>query len=258
MHRDPVVEAPTHFGQRAVEIGDPSRVVVGAHPAFGDVDRPTDPLMRELITDHCISRALRHDVYVRGARRISGRERTETLMDVSLSLAKRVDDLPEEVLVPAGKAELNKEFYLPIVQALRTRPWRVRDLLAIPEVAGQRDNPAELISILIGAEMVEPALRPMSPPGETAMRFNAVTARRLARTESPNRGVAAACQPTGTPMMTPLLALMVANFMREGVTDVEGLVRALAPSADEVEAARNSVISCLDRFIPVLRAAGVF
>ena len=56
--------------------------------------------------------------------------------------------------MPAGRAELNKEFYLPIVKALSTRPGRVGDLLQLPDLVGRRDNPAELISILIAADMV--------------------------------------------------------------------------------------------------------
>ena len=219
-------------------------------------DSQTDPVLRELIVDHCISRGLRHDVYVRGARRSTGRERNETLMNLSLNLVKRVDALPDELAVPAGKAELNKAFYLPIVQALSTRPWRVRDLLGLPGLVGQRDNPAELVGILIGAELAVPALRPMSPPGEAASRFNAVTAMRMARTEVLNRGVAAACQPTGTPIMTPLLALIVCKYMRDGITDVEGLIRALDAPPGQEEEARSSVMSCLERFIPILKVAG--
>ena len=216
-----------------------------------------DPLMQELIKDICSPRSLRHDIYVRGARRIGGLERTETLMDVSLTLVKRPEDLPEDVQAPAGRAELNKEFYQPIVQALSTRPGRVRDLLALPSVVGRRDNPAELISILIAADMVEPTLRPMTAPGAEAMRFNAVTATRMSRTESPNRGVSAACRPTGTPVIVPLLAMVLVNHIRSGITDLDGLVRALAAPPDQEAEARSSVIACLERFIPMMKNAGV-
>src|ERR1700722_15116457 len=119
-------------------------------------NRYSDPLMQELIKDMCIPRALRHDVYVRGARRINISERSAALMDVYLTLVKPAGELPESVATPAGRAELNKEFYQPIVKALSTRPGRVGDLLQLPDLVGRRDNPAELISILIGADMVEP------------------------------------------------------------------------------------------------------
>ena len=102
--------------------------------------------------------------------------------------------------MPAGRADLNKEFYQPIVQALSKRPERVGDLLALPGLVGRRDNPAELVSILIGTNMVEPTTRPMTAPGAAAMRFNTVSTRRMMGKVSPDRPMAAACRPTGIPI----------------------------------------------------------
>ena len=42
-----------------------------------------DPLLRELIKDMCLERSLRHDVFVRGARRMNPAMRDAALMDVS-------------------------------------------------------------------------------------------------------------------------------------------------------------------------------
>jgi SAM-dependent methyltransferase len=221
-------------------------------------NRYSDPLMQELIKDMCTPRSLRHDIFVRGARRISLSERADVLMDVTLTLVKSPEELPDALMMPAGRADLNREFYLPVVQALAARPMRVGDLLNAPDLVGRRDNPAELISILIGADMVEPTLRPMTEPGPEAMRFNAATVRRMVGKELPNRGIAAASRPMGTPMLTPLVALVLVDLMAQGITDVEGLVHALrTPAADE-ETARKSVTMCLERIIPRLKAAGVF
>ena len=55
-------------------------------------NRYSDPLMQELIKDMCLPRSLRHDVFVRGARRINLDERAAILMDVSLTLAKLPDE----------------------------------------------------------------------------------------------------------------------------------------------------------------------
>ena len=63
------------------------------------------------------------------------------------------------------------------------------------------------------------------------MRFNAVSARRMMGKEPPDRPVAAACQPTGTPLMTPLLALALVEFARAGITDVDGMLRAMNTTA---------------------------
>ena len=220
--------------------------------------RYTDPLMQELIKDMCILRALRHDVFVRGARRINVAERAAALMDVHLSLVKSPDDLPDALNMPAGRAELNTAFYGPIVKALSMGPRRVGDLLELPDVVGRRDNPAELISILIGAEMVEPTARPGSPPGEAAMRFNSVSAKRMMAKEPPNRQAVAACQATGIPLSTPLLALVLVDRIRAGTTDVDGLMHAVNANPEQGEEARKAIEECLNTFIPPLKNAGVF
>ena len=45
-----------------------------------------DPLLRELVKDMCLDRSLRHDVFVRGARRMNPAARDAALMDVRLAL----------------------------------------------------------------------------------------------------------------------------------------------------------------------------
>jgi SAM-dependent methyltransferase len=220
--------------------------------------RYSDPLMQELIKDMCVSRGLHHDIFVRGARRINLSERAASLMDVHLTLLKPAAELPGAIPMPAGSAELNKEFYVPIVKALSARPGRVGDLLRLPELVGRRDNPAELISILIAADMAGPTARPMTAPGIEAMRFNAVSARRMMGKEPPDRPVAAACKPTGLPVLTPLLALALVEFVRAGITDMDGLLRAMNTTPEQEADARTSVEACLNRFLPILKDAGVF
>ena len=168
-----------------------------------------------------MARSLRHDVFVRGARRVENvmAERANALMDVCLTLTSPVHELPEALLVPAGRAELNKAFYLPIVKALSTSPGRVGDLLNLPDVVGRRRDPIrpELISILISSDMVEPMARPGTEAGAGAMRFNSVTARRMLATgATPDRPIGAASAPTGTPISTPLLALVIARLPAPG------------------------------------------
>ena len=62
-------------------------------------------------------------------------------------------------------------------------PRRVGDLLAVPDLEGRRDNPAELIGILVGLDLAEPAARPGAEPTPQALRFNRVTLANL----RPNR-----------------------------------------------------------------------
>jgi len=221
-------------------------------------DRFSDPLMQELIKDMCTPRSLRHDVFVRGAQRLNLSARAAALMDVWLTLVKLPEELPDSVLLHMGKAELSPRFYGPIVQALSSGPKRVGDLLNLPEVVGRRDNPAELISILTTVEMVEPTTRPGADPDPRAMRFNTVSSRRMTATESPHRPVAAACHALGGPVITPLMALALVEFVREGITDVDAILHTMRPNADQEAEVRSSVEACLTRFLPVLKSTGVY
>ena len=221
-------------------------------------NRYSDPMMQELVKDMCVPRQLRHDLFVRGARRLNLPERAAELMTVSLTLAKLPDELPESLIMPAGRADLNKEFYSPIVDALSKGAARVGDLLKLPDLVGRRDNPAELVAILVSTNMVEATIRPHAEPGAAAMRFNTVSTRRMMGKEAPDRPMAAACVATGMPIVTPLLALAVVDYLRAGISDLDELMRAFHPDPAHETELRTSVDNCLTRFIPVLKSAGVF
>jgi SAM-dependent methyltransferase len=222
------------------------------------VQQQDDPLLRELIKDHCIERQLRHDVYVRGARRIGTAARDAMLLDVHLSLCIPPQELPREVEMPAGHAELNQGFYRPIVEALSSGPRRIGDLLALPEVEGKRDNPAELVGILVGLDIAEPMLRPGTGPGETALRFNRLAANRLLQTEPLGKVVGVACEALGTGMHTLLCDLVVIDRMQLGDADLDALVRTLGPRSADPEKLREVLQESLERRIPLLKTAGVF
>jgi SAM-dependent methyltransferase len=222
------------------------------------VQRFDDPLMRELIKDMCLDRALRHDVFVRGPRRISARARNEALMDVSLNLNIDPADMPFEAPLPAGKAELNQAFYQPIVQALRDGPRRVGDLLNLPDVAGRRDNPAELIGIMVGMNLAEPAARPDAGPGPIAMRFNEVVARRLGATSTLGRGLGLASHRLGGGIVGTVLDAIVVDRVSKGPVDPETLLRELDFDPSDTEKLRGVLEKCFSLRLPILRRAGVF
>jgi hypothetical protein len=69
------------------------------------------PLMRELAKDIRIERGLRQDVFVRGARRLSARERDASLREVTLALACPVERFVWEFEVPVGKATIESGFF---------------------------------------------------------------------------------------------------------------------------------------------------
>jgi SAM-dependent methyltransferase len=218
-----------------------------------------DPLLRELIKDHCIERPLRHDVYVRGARRISPYQRDAALMDLSLSLNVPAKDLPLEAEMPAGRAALNPKFYRPIADALEPAPRRVGDLLHLPEIEGKRDNPSELVGILLGSELAELAARPGAPPSAVAQRFNQAMSRRMMQTEPMTRPVGVATVRLGTPTPASVLDMVVLDRTLDGEGSIEDLVRFFHSTITITDEARLRTVltGCLENRMPRLRAAGV-
>ena len=217
-----------------------------------------DPLLRELVKDLCIDRSFRHDVFVRGVRRITPTARNAALMDVSIGLTIRPHELPLEAGMPVGKAELNRAFYEPITQALADGPHRVGDLLRAGNVQGRRDNPAELIGILVGLGFAEPAARSDAAPGEAAMRFNRITTRRLLRNDKMNRPAAAASYRLGTAVAANLLELFVLDNVLDGNSDVDRLTDLIGPPPDQRPELRSAIDNVLRVRLPTLRACGVY
>jgi SAM-dependent methyltransferase len=220
-----------------------------------------DPMLRELVKDMCLDRSLRHDVYVRGARRMSPAARDAALMDVRLSLNISPDEMPYEADMPAGRAALNRAFYGPITEALAAGPQRVGDLLALPDIDGRRDNPAELIGILVGLDLAEPAARPGAAPTAQAMRFNRVTSANLGRTENLGRPIAAASYALGTGAPCTLFDLYVIDRLQAGESEdrKEEWVRDIGVNLDDEgrDKLRQVVDKALRVRMPILRAQGV-
>jgi hypothetical protein len=224
------------------------------------VNRFDDPLVRELIVDHCIERRLRHDVFVRGARRISSQQRDAALKELSIGLHVDPKDVPLEADMPAGKAQLNPNFYQPIARALVDGPRRVGDLLQLPQIVGKRENPAELVGILVGSELADVAARPDAPPSESALWFNRVSARRLVHVESVQRPVGAASVRMGTAVPAALLDMIVLDRTLDGEGGIDELVRFLGGViniTDETKL-RSVLVKCIDERLPRLRTAGVW
>ncbi|HTW70442.1 MAG TPA: class I SAM-dependent methyltransferase [Acetobacteraceae bacterium] len=218
-----------------------------------------DPLLRELVKDHCLERMLRHDVYVRGARSLGPRQRDAALAALSIGLNIPPQDLPLEADFPAGKGELNPKFYQPVARALADGPRRVGELLQLPDIEGRRNNPAELVGILVGAALADPVLRPSAPPSPAASRFNAMAARWLMQIEPPDRPMAAASHRAGTPVPASVLDLVVLERSMASEGDMEALVRhvmGIAKVTDEAKL-REALASSIDTRLARLRAAGV-
>ena len=173
-----------------------------------------DPVMRELIKDMCASRCLRRDVFVRGARRLSPGERDAALGEVTLGLLRSEDRFTWEMDVPAGRAAIERGFFGPIVAALAEGPRQVRDLLALPDLL-RRDNPGELVGVLVGTNQAMPLLAPPHEPDAAVRRFNSAAARCFVRSDNLNTGMALASSGSGAPLPCPMLDLFVAARLEQ-------------------------------------------
>jgi SAM-dependent methyltransferase len=223
--------------------------------------RVDDPVLRELIKDMCLNRSLRHDLFVRGARRISPAMRNDALRGLWLASSIAPGELPAEVEMPAGNAELPAAFYGPIVHALASGPRRVGDLLSLPDLPGKRDNPAELVGVMVGLNMAEVVLRPDAQPAPQASRFNRLITAELGRSENPGRNLAAASHLLGAGAPCSLFDLYVLERVQlgEGEANLDDWVRQIAGKMDaEGRAQLLEVLTrCLHARVPVMRAQGV-
>ena len=132
-------------------------------------------------------------------------------------------------------------------------PRRVGDLLQLPESEGKRDNPAELVGILVGS--MSPNRRHGQAPNRTpeALRFNRVTSMNLSRTENLGRPVAAASYALGTGAPCTLFDLYVIDRLQAGEREdrKEDWVRDLGGNLDDEE--RDKLRQVLDKALRVRR-----
>jgi len=217
-----------------------------------------DPVMRELVKDICLPRGLRQDVFVRGGQRLTPAERDELLKEVTLGLLCDESHLAWDIEVPAGQATLERRFFGPIVHTLTQGPQLVRDLLALPDLP-RRDNPGELVGMLVGSEQALPLLAPPTEPDLRAQRFNRAAAKRFVRSGNLNTGMALATSGTGAPLPCPMLDLFVAARLQEEQTpDPASWAAALSGehSEEEQERLRDFIIRLLTERAPIWQRLG--
>jgi hypothetical protein len=206
-----------------------------------------DPVMRELVKDMSASRCFRRDVFVRGARRLSNAERDAALGEVTLALLRSEAQFTWDMDVPAGRAEIERGFFGPIVAALADGPRQVCDLLALPDLP-RRDNPGELVGVLVGTGQAMPLLAPPCEPDSAVRRFNSAAARRFVKPDNLNTGMALASTGTGVPLPCPMLDVFVAARMQDYERpDPEGWARFLG--GDQSPAEQQRLAAFIDRLI---------
>jgi SAM-dependent methyltransferase len=217
-----------------------------------------DPIMRELVKDMCLSRSLRQDVFVRGPRRLSQKERDAALDDIMLALLCRPDAFVWEIDAPVGKANFERRFFGPIVETLGTGPRCVADLLALPGLP-RRDNPTEVVGMLVGSQQAMRVLATPAPPDATVRQLNAAAARHFARSDTLNNSMALATSGSGAPLPCPMLDLFVAARLQNGA-DADPIGWANELGAEYPEEARGRLTKFIDQLlaerVPIWRQLG--
>jgi len=218
--------------------GDQARAVMA---------RFEDPVMRELVKDMCAVRCFRRDVFVRGACRLSATERDAALGEVTLALLRPSNQFAWEMEVPAGHAAIERGFFGPIVAALSEGPRRVSELLALPDLP-RRDNPGELVGILVGTDQAFSLTAQAREPDAIVRRFNQAAARRFVRPDNLNTGMGLATSGTGAPLPCPMLDLFVGARMQERERpDPEGWAKLLG--SDQAESEQQRLAAFIERLI---------
>jgi SAM-dependent methyltransferase len=224
-------------------------------------DQYDDPVMVELIKDMCLSRGLRQDVFVRGARRVSSAERNAALGEVTLALTCLPEHMDYEADVQIGRATMEPAFYRPIVTALGDGPRRVRELIALPDVVGRRDNPAELIAMLLGTGRgVSVTPRPAARD-EPATRLNRAVVRYLVGPETVAANFALASTCFGAALHATGLEMLVFRKLdtqpHEVDRDAWAAEIAAGREGTDPEKLRETLGRILEMRVPVWRRLGI-
>ena len=117
--------------------------------------------LQQTIRDYFLNTPFRRDIFTRGARRLSRRERLERLSETRIALTAAGSDFPFSVQSGLGRVELRKEIYQPVLDALEADQRRPKSLGELSRVSGLSSLAFNIIieaaTVLIGTGFVAPA-----------------------------------------------------------------------------------------------------
>ena len=221
------------------------------------VDRYDDPIMRELIKDTCLPRQLRHDVYIRGARRVLNADRDAAIAGLTVAPIVSPDELLTALRVPAGTAEMSETLKGMMATALR-------GTATIAEILAQdpgRSTPSELAGVLIGSHQCQIVTRPGAAQPEAANRLNHVLGTRVHSIAGPRSPGALACARFGTGMVAPAIVQFIGARLLAGETEDDAEAWVMALSADilpeKLDKVRSVMRTAIAQRVPILRRMGI-
>jgi predicted O-methyltransferase YrrM len=181
--------------------------------------------MRESIKDYIFNTGFRKDVYVRGARKMSPPKHAAILGQYGLSLIVKRADAKVEMKLSLGTVSGQAELYEPVFDALVQGPKTLKELHALPQLAGQSlANLVQIAALLTAsgqAEIFFAGTMEQSP--DSAQRMN----RALAEMAAFNDDFQALCSPlTGNGVEAGFLERLVyLAIARNGDAAASSVVR---------------------------------
>jgi len=216
------------------------------------VDRYSDPIMRELIKDSCLLRKFRHDVYIRGARRMGNAERDAAIARLTLTPLVSPEELKTALEVPVGTIEVGDTLKRLMAAALRG-PTTVGELLALEP---GYSNAPEAVSVLVGSHQCEIAMRPHSAQTEGANRLNRLLGFRI-KSVADAWTTGLASSRLGTAMAAaPLLQFIAARLLSgETEANAEAWFQSISPEIkpEKLDTVRNVIHKAIEQRVPILR-----
>ncbi|MDX3929860.1 MAG: class I SAM-dependent methyltransferase [Shinella sp.] len=166
-----------HFSDMVRSLDDAKLTFVGSARLLDGIDalQLTDdgrklvsqighPVMRETVRDYLVNKRFRSDIFVKGARKLSGPEHRDVWHAQSFVLSTPPVDIPKTIPLGRGEVELPANKYDPILEALSDdgcRPKRVDELLSHQRLRGFKPQDlVEVLMVLTGAGFTSPAQEP--------------------------------------------------------------------------------------------------
>lgn len=186
--------------------------------------RIDDDIMRETVRDNLVNRHFRADVFVKGARKLSGRERHDAWEERAFVLTVPIANIPKRIPCARGEAELPAGRYDPIIEGLADDGYRSKtlaELLGRQELCHRRRNDlVEALTILVGAGFASPAQVPSDGSIDQCRALNEHILRRsLVGTDL----LHLASPMTGTAIEVPHLSQLFILASKEGQADADAL-----------------------------------
>lgn len=122
------------------------------------------PILYQSVRDYFVNQQFRCDIFVKGGRRLTPLERTETFYKQTFILVTNPDSIKMKVKTSLGEAQLQEHIYRPIIEVLAEQnfaPKLVADIAASTKLKSLPTvQLAQALLILTGAGCVHPAQEP--------------------------------------------------------------------------------------------------